>query len=185
MRTPPETHYAKCGDLSIAYQVVGDAPLDLVVVPGIISHVEFFHELPGYSRFVERLAAFARVITFDKRGTGLSDRIPDAPTYEDRMDDITAVMRATGCQRTALFGISEGGSLSAQFAATYPERVSALILFGAFARISWAPDYPIGVQPETFEQAQELEQWGTGWGTGVSLGMMSALVLPRPGRHLR
>jgi pimeloyl-ACP methyl ester carboxylesterase len=127
MRTPPKTHYAKCGDLSIAYQVVGDAPLDLVVVPGIISHVEFFHELPGYSRFVERLAAFARVITFDKRGTGLSDRIPDAPTYEDRMDDITAVMRATGCQR------AEGGSLSAQFAATYPERVSALILFGAFA----------------------------------------------------
>ena len=95
MQELPTTRYAKSGDLSIAYQVVGEGPRDLIVVPGLVSHVEFFHELPSYSRFIERLASFARVITFDKRGTGLSDRVADAPSYEQRMDDIHAVMSAT------------------------------------------------------------------------------------------
>ena len=99
------TRYAKSGDLSIAYQVAGDGPIDLVVVPGLVSHVEAFHELPGYSHFIERLASFARVITFDKRGTGLSDRVANAPTYEQRMEDILAVMDAAASERAALFGI--------------------------------------------------------------------------------
>src|SRR4030067_618115 len=103
----PQTRYAKAGDLSIAYQVAGAGPIDLIIVPGLVSHVECFHELPGYSRMIERFTKFARVITFDKRGTGLSDRVPDAPTYEDRMDDITAVLDAVGSERAAFFAISE------------------------------------------------------------------------------
>src|SRR3989449_5184152 len=166
------TRYAKSGDLSIAYQVVGDGPLDLVVVPGIVSHVEFFNELPGYSRFIERLASFARVITFDKRGTGLSDRVADAPTYEQRMDDILAVMNAAGSERAALFGISEGGPLGAMFAASHPDRTLALVTFGAFARVAWAPDYPIGIDREILGQGVEAAV--ESWGTGTSLGLFSA-----------
>jgi class 3 adenylate cyclase/pimeloyl-ACP methyl ester carboxylesterase len=162
------TRYAKSGDLSIAYQVAGEGPIDLVVVPGIVSHVEAFHELPGYSRFIERLASFARVITFDKRGTGLSDRIMDAPSYEQRMDDVWAVMDAAGSERAGLFGISEGGPLGALFAATFPGRTTALITFGAFARVSWAPDYPIGIEREAIDQLADS------WGTGASLGLFSA-----------
>jgi class 3 adenylate cyclase/alpha-beta hydrolase superfamily lysophospholipase len=158
------TRYAKSGELSIAYQVVGDGPLDLVVVPGIVSHVEAFHELPGYSRFIEQLARFARVITFDKRGTGLSDRVADAPLYEQRMDDILAVMDAAGSERAALFGISEGGPLSAMFAASHPDRALALVTFGAFARVLSAPDYSGGIDLETATRlfAGLLEIYGTG-----------------------
>jgi pimeloyl-ACP methyl ester carboxylesterase len=146
--------------------------LDLVVVPGLVSHVEFFHELPGYSRFIQRLASFARVITFDKRGTGLSDRIVDAPTYEQRMDDIHAVMSAAGSKRAVLFGISEGGPLSALFAASHPDRVKALVALGPFARIPLAPDYSIGVDLETLgETAAAMRE---SWGTGASLGVFSA-----------
>jgi len=166
------TRYAKSGDLSIAYQVAGDGPIDLVVVPGIVSHVEAFHELPGYSRFIERLASFARVITFDKRGTGLSDRIVDAPSYEQRMDDVWAVMDAAGSERAALFGISEGGPLGALFAATFPGRTTALITFGAFARVSWAPDYPIGIEREAIDRTGIV--LADSWGTGASLGLFSA-----------
>jgi len=166
------SRYAKSGDLSIAYQVAGDGPIDLIVVPGIVSHVEAFHELPGYSRFIERLASFARVITFDKRGTGLSDRVVDAPSYEQRMDDVLAVMNAAGSERAALFGISEGGPLGALFAATFPGRTTALITFGAFARVAWAPDYPIGIERKALDQmAGEFED---SWGTGASLGLFSA-----------
>src|SRR5499426_2825902 len=130
----PETHYARCGDLSIAYQVLGEGPRDLVFVPGIVSHVEFFHELPGYTDFLRGLAAFARVIVFDKRGSGLSDRVVGAPGLEDRMDDIRAVMEAAGSERAALFGVSEGGPLSLLFAATYPERVDAIVLYETMVR---------------------------------------------------
>jgi len=166
------TRYAKSGDLSIAYQLEGNGPLDLVVVPGIVSHVEAFHELPGYSRFIERLASFARVITFDKRGTGLSDRGADAPIYEQRMDDVLAVMNAAGSERAALFGISEGGSLGAMFAASHPDRTRALVTFGAFARVAWAPDYPIGIDREILDQGVDASV--EAWGTGASLGLFSA-----------
>src|SRR5262249_43348308 len=123
----PETRDARSGDISIAYQVLGEGPRALVLVPGMISHVEFFHGLPGYTDLLRGLATFARVIVFDKRGSGLSDRVVGAPDLEDRMDDIRAVMEAAGSERAALFGVSEGGPLSLLFAATYPERVDAIV----------------------------------------------------------
>ena len=160
----PETKYAKSGDVYIAYQVVGQGPLDLVYVPGWISHVEYGWEEPSYARFLERLAAFSRLILFDKRGTGLSDRVAEAdlPTLEQRMDDVRAVMDAVGSARAALFGVSEGGNLSVLFAATYPERTIALITYGIFAKRVWAPDYPWAPTPDERQQwLDSLEQhWG-------------------------
>jgi class 3 adenylate cyclase len=132
----PETKYAKSGDLHIAYQAVGNGPPDLVFVPGWISHVELAWEEPAQARFFRRLSAFTRLIMFDKRGTGLSDRVPveRLPLLEERMDDVRAVMDAVGSRRSTFFGMSDGGAISALFAATYPERTAALILYGAFAR---------------------------------------------------
>jgi pimeloyl-ACP methyl ester carboxylesterase len=131
--TLPETRYALSGDVNIAYQVMGNGSLDIIIVPGLISHVEFLHELTGYTAFLRRLSTFARVITFDKRGQGLSDRISGAPSLEQRMDDVCAVMDAIGSRRAALLGFSEGGAMSILFAATYPDRVAQLLLFGSFA----------------------------------------------------
>ena len=128
----PETRYALSGEVNIAYQTMGDGPIDIVLVPGIVSHVEFAHELAGYTAFLRRLSSFARVVTFDKRGQGLSDRISGAPSLEQRMDDVRAVMDDVGSQQVALLGFSEGSPMSALFAATYPERVSHLLLFGGF-----------------------------------------------------
>jgi class 3 adenylate cyclase len=130
---PPETRYAKSGDVHIAYQVVGDGPLDLIWVPGATSNIELLWEFPEFARFSARLASFCRLISFDKRGTGLSDRDFGVPTLEERMDDVRAVMDAVRSQSAALFGQSEGGPMSVLFAATYPERTNALILYGAFA----------------------------------------------------
>src|SRR5438309_8212212 len=138
----PETRYAKSGDINIAYQVVGEGPRDLVFVPGWVSNIEVFWEEPSVVRFLERLASFARLILFDKRGTGLSDRVTDMPSLEVRMDDVRAVMDAVGSQRAALFGYSEGGAMCILFAATYPSRASALVLGGSFARRTWGPDHP-------------------------------------------
>jgi len=131
--TPPETRYAKSGDVSIAYQVVGDGPLDLVFVPGFVSNVDFWWEEPEWADFFSRLAAFSRLILFDKRGTGLSDRDVGIAALEERMDDVRAVMDAAGSERAVLFGISEGGPMCLLFAATYPQRVRALVLYGSFA----------------------------------------------------
>jgi pimeloyl-ACP methyl ester carboxylesterase len=132
----PETRYAKSGDVHIAYQVIGEGPVDLVFVPGWITHVELAWDDPSEAAFRRRLASFSRLIVFDKRGTGLSDRVPvnQLPILEERMDDVRAVMDAAGSERAALIGVSEGGALSALFAATYPERTAALVLYGAFAR---------------------------------------------------
>jgi class 3 adenylate cyclase len=130
----PETSYALSGDVNVAYQVMGEGPLDIVMVPGVVSHIEFQHELPGYTAFLRRLASFARVITFDKRGQGLSDRITGAPSLEQRMDDVHAVMEAVGSKRAAIVGFSEGCAMSALFAATWPELVSHLVLCGGFIR---------------------------------------------------
>ena len=152
----PVTRYALSGDVSIAYQVMGDGPFDIIMVPGLVSHVEFAHEAPGYTAFLRRLAAFARVITFDKRGQGLSDRISGAPSLEDRMDDLRAIMDTVGSRRAAVLGFSEGCSMSALFAATYPERVSKLLLFGGFAvATTLAGDVEQRV-------AQRMKFWGTG-----------------------
>jgi pimeloyl-ACP methyl ester carboxylesterase len=162
----PKTRYARSGDLHIAYQVVGDGPIDLVWIPGWFSHVEQSWEWLDIAAFFERLASFSRLIIFDKRGTGLSDPVPISTpaTIEQRMDDVRAVMDAAGSERAALIGLSEGGPMSMVFAATYPERTAALILTGTFARATWDEDYDIGVRREFVEPGIEeiIESWGEG-----------------------
>src|SRR6266478_10078708 len=127
---PPQTRYARSGDVRIAYQVVGNGPIDLVFVPGFISNLELHWEDPGYAHLLQRLSSFARLILFDKRGTGLSDRVDayDLPSLETRMDDVRAVLDAAGSGRAALLGASEGAAMAALFAATYPSRMRTLIL---------------------------------------------------------
>lgn len=144
----PETRYASSGELSIAYQVVGDGPIDLVHVPGWVSHVEYGWDEPSLAGFYHGLAAFSRLILFDKRGTGLSDRAAGLPDIQQRMDDVRAVMDATASRRAVIFGWSEGVGMAIAFAATYPERTIALVLFGAFAKREWAADYPWAPTPE-------------------------------------
>lgn len=160
MGTPPETKFAQSGDVSIAYQVLGQGPLDLVHAPGLVSHLEFAWENPDQARFLQRLASFSRLILFDKRGTGLSDRITNVPTLEERMDDIRAVMDAVGSQRAVLFGVSEGGSMSMLFAATYPQRVSALVLYGTIAK-GWALMDEPGQREEAQAYSDQVrKEWG-------------------------
>ena len=164
---PPETRYAKSGHVNVAYQVVGDGPLDLVYVHGWVSNVEYGWEVPPLARFLRRLASFSRLILFDRRGTGLSDRVStdELPTLEERMDDVRAVMDAVGTERAALFGVSEGGNLAALFCASYPARTSSLVTFGIYAKRTWSPDYPWAPTPE--ERQKELEEVETGWGQSV------------------
>ena len=164
-----ETKYARSSGVHIAYQVVGQGPLDLVYVPGWVSHVELAWEEPALARFLGRLASFSRLIAFDKRGTGLSDRVPDdqLPTLEERMDDLRAVMDAVGSERASLFGYSEGGNLCALFAATYPERTRALVMLGTFAKRIWSPDYPWAPTPE--EREREYENVEREWGKLMDL----------------
>ncbi|MGH2952212.1 MAG: alpha/beta fold hydrolase [Solirubrobacterales bacterium] len=150
---PPKTQYARSGDVSIAYQVVGDGPADLVLVPGFATHLEIEWEAPFYARLLERLASFSRLIVFDKRGTGLSDPVSEVPTLEQRIDDVRAVMDAAGSERAALLGISEGGPMCVMFAAAHPDRASALVLYGAMARTTEAPDYPWATPVEALREA--------------------------------
>src|SRR5215207_986650 len=158
----PETHYANSGDVRIAYQTTGDGPFDLVFVPGFISNLDLVWEEPNRARFLSRLASFSRLILFDKRGTGLSDRFGEVATLEDRMDDVRAVMDAAGSERAALFGISEGGAMSMLFAATYPERTQALVLFGTYSHFpSWV------LRDEKLEEFLGLIEQS--WGTGATL----------------
>jgi pimeloyl-ACP methyl ester carboxylesterase len=163
----PQTRYAKSGGVSIAYQVVGDGPIDLVLVPGWVSNIDVFWEEPRLVRLLTRLASFSRLILFDKRGTGLSDRVGDMPSLEVRMDDVRAVMDAVGSQRAALFGYSEGGAMCILFAATYPDRATALIMDGSFARRTSAPDYPWG--PIAEQQLAFIEQMEGDWGGSVGI----------------
>jgi class 3 adenylate cyclase/pimeloyl-ACP methyl ester carboxylesterase len=157
----PETRYAKSGDVRIAYQVTGGGLFDLVFVPGFVSNLDLLWENPGWAHFFSRLSAFSRLILFDKRGTGLSDRVSDVPDLEARMDDVRAVMDAVGCERAAVFGVSEGGAMSMLFAATYPERTRALVLYGSYAHyLTWVLS---GEKLEAFIDAIER-----GWGTGVT-----------------
>ena len=160
-RRPP-VRYARSGDLNIAYQVNGAGPLDVVLASGFISHLEKDWEDSRHAHFLERLGSFSRLIRFDKRGTGLSDRPGDLPDLEQRMDDVRAVMDAAGSERAVLFGYSEGGPLSLLFAATYPERVRALILYGAFAARTQSEDYPWTHAPaERTAYAERIErEWG-------------------------
>jgi len=165
----PKTRYAKSGDIKIAYQVVGDGPFDLVFVPGFISNLDVAWDEPHRARVWTRLAAFSRLIMFDKRGTGLSDRTVGVPTLEERMDDVRAVMDSVGSRQAALFGISEGGAMSVLFAATYPERTRALALYGAYGHFrSWV------LPPDRIEGA--LERMEKAWGTGESLALFAPSV---------
>jgi pimeloyl-ACP methyl ester carboxylesterase len=187
----PETHYARSGSVNIAYQVVGDGPRDLVLVPGWVSNIEVSWDEPHMAAYLNRLASFSRLIMFDKRGTGLSDRVAasDMPTLETRMDDVRAVMDAVRSTRAALLGSSEGGAMCALFAATYPERTSALIMCGSFARRVWAPDYPWG--PTQQEWDRFIEAAVRDWGTAVGIEVRAPSLANDPsfrdwwGRYLR
>ena len=167
----PETHYAKSDDVHIAYQVTGEGPIDLVFVPGFVSHVEASWQSPGSAKCFRRLASFSRLILFDKRGTGLSDRTSHIFTLEQRMDDVRAVMDAVGSERAALFGVSEGGPMSILFAATYPERATALVLYGTYAKRAWAEDYPFGWRDEEWAAffANVESHWGTPRGLNLDI----------------
>jgi pimeloyl-ACP methyl ester carboxylesterase len=174
MQVVPETNYARSGDLHIAYQVWGEGEVDLVLVSGFVGHVEVMWEHEPVRRFFERLGSFARVINFDRRGTGLSDPVSEAPTLEERMDDVRAVMDAAGSERAALVGISEGAPTGILFAATYPERTQALVLEGGMARSTEAPDYPWAKPAEALiESGQELILPGWGKGSGVEISSPS------------
>ena len=155
MSVPPETRYARSGDVSIAYQVAGEGPFDVVFVPGFVSHVELGLATPPYDTMRARLASCSRLLAFDKRGTGMSDRVSGAPALETRMDDVRAVMDAAGSARAALVGISEGAPMSILFAATYPERTWGLVLMGSCAREVWAPDYPWAPTEEQYLEEAE------------------------------
>ncbi|MCK1480187.1 adenylate/guanylate cyclase domain-containing protein [Bradyrhizobium sp. 197] len=174
--TLPETQYAQSGDFSIAYQVMGDGPVDIILVPGIISHIDFQHELPGYTRFLRRLAKFARVVTFDKRGQGLSDRLADVPSLEERIDDVRAIMDAIGSKRAVLVGFSEGAAMCVLFATTYPERVSQVVLFGGLARI--ADLMSANLAPEVVQE--RLAAVVNGWGNGQFLSRVFASDIGNP-----
>jgi pimeloyl-ACP methyl ester carboxylesterase/DNA-binding CsgD family transcriptional regulator len=158
-KTPqhPPTMYARSRGVNIAFQVFGAGPFDLVLVPGWVSHLEHMWRHPLYSAYLQRLARFARLILFDKRGTGLSDRV-SVGSLAERIDDIGAVMDALGIRRAAVYGVSEGGPLALLFAATHPDRVSALVVYGSFARRTVAPDYPIGVSMEAWAQQTEFTE---------------------------
>jgi len=171
-RVGREIEYARSGDVNIAYQVVGGGPRDLVLVPGFVSHLEEDWTEPGSARFLDRLASFSRLIRFDKRGTGLSDRPGGLPDLETRMDDVRAVLDAVGSERAALFGYSEGGPMSVLFAATYPDRTSALVLYGTYAkRRDPDDDYPWAPTRENrLETAKEIEE---SWGVDADLGTMA------------
>jgi len=158
--------YAQNGDVSIAYQVTGDGPFDLVLVPGFVSHLEFDWEEPRYAAFLERLGTFARLIRLDKRGTGLSDRHGGIADLETRMDDVRAVMDAAGSESAALFGYFEGGPMSVLFAATYPERTRALVLFGTYARY-WQPEL------SDEERREQLEDVVARWGDGSTVTLFA------------
>jgi pimeloyl-ACP methyl ester carboxylesterase/DNA-binding winged helix-turn-helix (wHTH) protein len=165
----PETMYARSGEVNIAYQTLGDAPLDLVFVMGWVSHLEYFWREPSFARFLMRLASFSRLILFDKRGTGLSDRVPinKLPTLEQRMDDVRAVMDAVGSERAALCGVSEGGPMCSLFAATYPEKTRALVMMGTYAKRIRDADYPWA--PTTEERGHFFEEIRRDWGGPVGV----------------
>jgi pimeloyl-ACP methyl ester carboxylesterase len=170
----PDTRYAKSGDVHIAYQVFGDGPLNLVFVPPFVSNLEVYWQEPDWARWLHRMGSYARVAMFDKRGTGLSDRVAEIPGLEQRIDDLRAVMDAVGMKQAAIFAMSEGGPLSALFAATYPERCQALVICGGFARFaSWFPtDEAVAQFVGYIDQA---------WGSGGSVPFFAPSLANRPG----
>ena len=175
MAAPPQTRYTKSGEVNIAYQVVGQGPPDLILVPGWVSNIEVFWEHPAAAGFLSRLASFCRLILFDKRGTGLSDRVANMPSIETRMDDVRAVMDAAKSERAVLFGYSEGGPMCAVFAATYPSRAAGLIMHGSYARRIRAADHPWGLEPEEIERF--VETCSREWGGPVGLELRAPTMI--------
>jgi class 3 adenylate cyclase len=167
----PETRYAKCGDVHIAWQVAGTGPFDLVVIPGWVSHLDYAWEEPFVAGFLRRLASFSRLILLDRRGTGLSDRVPRVPTLEERMDDVRAVLDAAGSERPAFFGISEGGPMSLVFAASHPERTRALVLFGTYASLIRREGFPQGIDRSLVDAF--IEHVTGAWGEGRSVDVFA------------
>ena len=188
MASGGDIRYARCaGGIDIAYKVMGDGPIDVVFVPGFVSHLDLLDDVPFYCNPVDDMARFARVVIFDKRGTGLSDRSLGFGSLADRMDDIRAVMDAAGIERAALYGSSEGGPLAILFAATYPNRVTKLCLYGTFARASYDSDYQIGLPPEIVEVAVNSlsEEWGTGQGLNMVVQNIPPEAMPIIARYER
>lgn len=173
----PATRYVKSDDVHIAYQVVGDGPFDVLFVPGFVSNIEAIWQSPDQSAFFGRLASFCRVILFDKRGTGMSDRGSQIFTLEQRMHDVQAILDQVGSKQAALFGVSEGGPMALLYAASYPERTSALVLYGSYAKRSWAPDYPFGWNDEQWQRVlDDIEnRWGTAQSEAVTMRSPSAV----------
>ena len=168
-RFVPETHYVQNGDVNIAYQVVGEGDMDIVFVMGWVSHLEYFWKHPLFASFLNRLASFSRLILFDKRGTGLSDRVPigELPTLEQRMEDVHAVMEAVGSKRAVLIGVSEGGPMCSLFAATYPEQTAGLIMIGTYAKRIRDDEYPWAPSPE--QRAAFIDVVQRDWGKPVGI----------------
>jgi class 3 adenylate cyclase len=175
----PETRYASSGEIGIAYQVVGEGEIDLVVAFPYVSHLDLLWENPAQTHFLRRLGSFARVILFDRRGVGLSDPVERPATLEERMDDVRAVMDAAGSERAALLGMSEGSTMCMLFAATYPARTSALVLWGAMARSTEADDYPWAPPREALVEANE-ELIAPLWGQGATLDIFSPSLAGDP-----
>ncbi len=167
----PRTHYTKTNGLNIAYQVFGEGEIDLVYVPGWVSNIDSMWEDPDLAGLLQALGRFCRVILFDKRGTGLSDRDVGFPTLDERMDDLTAVMDAADSKRAAFFGHSEGGNLAMLFAASFPDKTSHLILFSCFARRLWTPDYPWAPKPE--DREAWIQKNEAVWGESVDLSKLA------------
>jgi pimeloyl-ACP methyl ester carboxylesterase len=187
MADAPETQYAQSGDLSIAFQAIGDGPVDILWVPGFVSNVELMWEMPAFAHMRNRFPSIGRLIVFDKRGTGCSDRELGTGSAEDRMDDLRAVADAAGVEQAHLVGISEGGPLAVLFATTFPERVRSLVLWGTFARSLWAPDYERGLDPELVAAFIEdvRSKWGTGRALQGFLGSFDEGKLPELARYER
>ena len=166
---PPETRYVQNGDVNIAYQVTGSSETDIVFVMGWVSHLEYFWKHHSFASFLNRLASFSRLILFDKRGTGLSDRVPlsELPTLEQRMEDVHAVMDAVGSARAVLVGVSEGGPMCSLFAATYPERTAGLVMIGTYAKRIRDDDYPWA--PTTEQREAFFEMMQNDWGKPVGI----------------
>jgi pimeloyl-ACP methyl ester carboxylesterase/class 3 adenylate cyclase len=176
----PDTRYARCGDVNIAYQVLGDGPIDLIWSWGLGSNVEMMWEEPSYAAFLRRLASFSRLIVFDRRGAGLSDRTPQTatPTLEERVEDVLTVLDAAASKQAAVLGISEGGTVGAMLAAAHPERVSALILYGTMIRFCSDADHPYGVHPDRDAAEAMINMFVTGWGVEEARGLAAQMWAP-------
>jgi class 3 adenylate cyclase/pimeloyl-ACP methyl ester carboxylesterase len=179
-RSPAQTHYARVGEDSVAYQAFGDGPHEVLFLPGFVSNVEHFWDIPPIARIFEHFASYSRFVQFDKRGSGMSDPLRDVPTLDARLDDTLAVMDAAGLERAHIIGISEGGPLGLVFAATHPDRVASITLYGSTARYTRAPDYPMGWPERLFDRASVRARLVDHWEEGPMLDLFAPSVQDDP-----